>query len=254
MEIHRITRLWGRSTARAVALWAIATAFVALAERPPAIADLLADGATSYAAGDYGGAALAWRSLAGRGDPMAQFNMGLLHETGRGVAAEPSAAAAWYERAARQGVAAAQYNLAVLYQAGRGVPEDAGRALYWLEVAARHAEGVPRIRAVEAAAQLAPLLSEESATAARAEARAFSAREEAWAMPERGRFNLVLSPGQIEDLQRRLAVHGYDSGPLDGVAGEQTRRAVRRYLEDRGIIWPPGKHLTQGLLDLVKGP
>ena len=247
-------RFWWRSTVRAVALGAVAAVFAMLAGRPQAGADPLAAGAASYAAGDYGGAALAWRSLAEQGDPMAQFNMGLLHETGRGAAGESFQAAVWYERAARQGVAAAQYNLAVLYQAGRGVPEDARRALYWLEVAARHAEGRARSRAIEAAAQLVPLLSEESAAAARAEARAFSPREEARAMPAPGKVDLALSAGQIEALQRRLAAQGYDTGPLDGVAGEQTRRAVRRYLEDRGITWPPGEHLTQYLLNLVEKP
>ena len=61
----------------AAALWA--------AGAGPAAADLLEDGAASYEAGDYGEAAKAWLPLAEGGDAMAQFNLGLLHETGRGV-------------------------------------------------------------------------------------------------------------------------------------------------------------------------
>ena len=65
---------------------------------------------------------------------------------------------------------------------------------------------------------------------------------------------LILSESQVEELQRRLAAHGYDPGPLDGVPGEQTRDAVRRYLADRGLTWPEGENLSQRLLDLVRAP
>ena len=65
---------------------------------------------------------------------------------------------------------------------------------------------------------------------------------------------LILSQGQVAEVQRRLAAHGYDPGPADGVPGEQTRDAVRRYLADRGVEWPAGENLSQRLLDLVPAP
>ena len=249
MTSERMKRL--RKRAHATLLLAATVLWAATAG--PAAADLLADGAAAYEAGDYGEAAHAWRPLAEGGDAMAQFNMGLLHETGRGVPEDPAAAAAWYGRAALQGVPAAQYNLAALHQAGRGVPQDAVQALYWLEVAARHGEGAGRDQAADAAAQLAPLLEPADVEAVRALARAFVPRPEDAPLPAAA-TTLILSPGQIETLQRRLAAHGYDPGAPDGIPGAQTRDAVRRYLADRGLAWPEGGHLTQRLLDLVREP
>ena len=71
---------------------------------------------------------------------------------------------------------------------------------------------------------------------------------------EAAAITLILSEGQVEELQRRLAAHGYDPGPEDGIPGEQTRSAVRRYLADRGVEWPEGENLSQRLLDLVRAP
>ena len=230
-----------------------AAALLAAAADPAAATDLLSDGAAAYEAGDYGEAATIWRPLAADGDAMAQFNLGLLHETGRGAVEDPAEAAAWYERAARQGVTLAQYNLARLHQAGRGVPQDVVEALYWLEVAAHHGEGAGRDQALEAAAALAPLLEPAAVEAARARARAFAPSLEE---PPAGAaaITLILSQRQVAELQRRLAAHGYEPGPADGIPGEQTREAVRRYLADRGLALPGGEHLTQRLLDLVRTP
>ena len=220
---------------------------------PVSAADLLGAGAAAYDAGDYGEAAQIWRPLAEEGDAKAQFNLGLLHETGRGVAEDPAQAAAWYERAALQGVTQAQYNLAALHQAGRGVPQDGEEALYWLEVAARHGKGAERSQAADDALKLAEALSPEEAEAARARASAFAPRPED-APVQAGDATLILSERQVETLQRRLSAHGYDAGPADGVPGAQTRGALRRYLADRGLAWPEGQHLTQRLLDLVREP
>ena len=233
----------------AALLWAAATA----GHGPATAADLLTEGATAYEAGNYGEAAQIWRPLAEEGDPKAQFNLGLLHETGRGVTEDPAEAAAWYERAARQGVTQAQLNLAALHQTGRGVAQDPAEALYWLEVAARLGEGAAQEQAANAAAELAPLLEDREAEAAQARASAFApSLEESPIQP--AAVTLILSPSQIEVLQQRLAAHGYNPGPADGIPGEMTRNAARSYLADRGLEWPESEHLTQRLLDLVVEP
>ena len=192
--------------------------------------------------------------LAEGGDAMAQFNLGLLHETGRGVAEDLAQAAAWYERAALQGVTQAQFNLALLHQTGRGVEKDGAQALYWLEVAARHGAGAEQEQAVDAAARLAEILLAEDVDNARARAGEFAARPEGASAPGSGDHPDPLREPGRGAVQRRLAAHGYDPGPLDGVPGEQTRDAVRRYLADRGLTWPEGENLSQRLLDLVRAP
>ena len=244
-------RTLGRAAAGALLL--LAAALLSGAAAGPAAADLLADGATAYEAGDYAAAAEAWRPLAEGGDAKAQFNLGLLYETGRGVAEDTAQAAAWYERAALQGVTQAQFNLALLHQTGRGVEKDGTEALYWLEVAARHGEGAEQAQAADAAARLAEILPAEDVDAARARAAEFA--PSAGEAPVRaGAITLILSESQVAELQRRLAAHGYDPGPADGVPGERTRDAVRRYLADRGLEWPEGENLSQRLLDLVPAP
>lgn len=70
------------------------------------------------------------------GDPNAQFQMGDLFMTGRGVARDPAAAAAWYRAAAQQGHAVAAGNLGVLYANGWGVPQSDAEAVDWFQKAA----------------------------------------------------------------------------------------------------------------------
>ena len=231
----------------------IAAALLSGLAAGPVAADLLGDGAAAYEAGDFAEAAKAWRPLAEGGDAKAQFNLGLLHETGQGVAEDPAEAAAWYERAALQGLTQAQFNLALLHQTGRGVEKDGTEALYWLEVATQQGEGADRAQAADAAARLAEILPAEDVESARARAAEFAPRAEEAPVGEAA-ITLILSEGQVAELQRRLAAHGYDPGPADGVPGEQTRDAVRRYLADRGVEWPEGENLSQRLLDLVPAP
>jgi hypothetical protein len=39
----------------------------------------------------------------------------------------------------------------------------------------------------------------------------------------------------VVEVQRRLARAGYYHGPIDGIMGPQTRRAIRAYERDRGM-------------------
>ncbi len=66
----------------------------------------------------------------------AQFNLGVMYASGRGVARNLAAAARWYEEAANQGVAEAQFNIGTLYALGAGVEKDEVHAAEWLQRAA----------------------------------------------------------------------------------------------------------------------
>ena len=74
--------------------------------------------------------------LALQGNAVAQFNLGVLHDVGRGVWQDHVAAASWYRLAAKQGHAAAQFNLGGLYFEGLGVPKDLVRASVWFTLSA----------------------------------------------------------------------------------------------------------------------
>lgn len=98
--------------------------FVLVATTAPARADFAA-GAAAYDAGDDATAMREWAPLAELGDAGAQFALGTLYESGRGVpAVDLEQAVAWYRAAAAQGQPSAQNNLALLYAAGRGVPRN----------------------------------------------------------------------------------------------------------------------------------
>ena len=115
--------------------------------------------------GDFEIALAEWLPLAEQGNAKAQFNLGLMYQSGKGVKQNDKTAfrllklagkqelvhaqfivgvmyqlgigapisdelaATWYERAAIKGDAKAQYNLGVMYELGVGVPQNHERSL-----------------------------------------------------------------------------------------------------------------------------
>ena len=73
---------------------------------------------------------------ADQGDAEAQFNLGWMYDTGKGVSQDYGEAVQWYRRAADQGHAQAQCNLGVMYYTGEGVPQDDREAVKWFRRAA----------------------------------------------------------------------------------------------------------------------
>lgn len=100
-------------------------------------ADVLADGAQAYNRGEFAEAARLWRPLAQAGDADAQFALGTLYQTGRGVEQSDAKATEWFRRAARHGSIPAQYNLGNAYKHGRGVAPDEAKAFIWWHKAAQ---------------------------------------------------------------------------------------------------------------------
>jgi uncharacterized protein len=101
-----------------------------------AIAAKAADETASPASSDSSGNVQVLEPLALQGNAVAQFNLGVLHDVGRGVWQDYAAAARWYRLAAKQGHAAAQFNLGGLYFEGLGVTRDLVRASVWFTLAA----------------------------------------------------------------------------------------------------------------------
>ena len=63
-----------------------------------------------------------------QGHAAAQFNLGIMYDTGRGVDQDFAVAVGWYRKAADQGFAKAQFNLAQMYRRGEGVERDLAEA------------------------------------------------------------------------------------------------------------------------------
>ena len=88
-----------------------------------------------YAVQDDAEAARLYQLAAEQDHVMAQNNLGVMYEQGRGVERDEALAARWYLKAAQQGLTVAQANLAVLYEEGRGVPTDEQQAAQWYRLA-----------------------------------------------------------------------------------------------------------------------
>jgi hypothetical protein len=83
----------------------------------------------AYQGKDYPAALREARSPAGAADPRASFLLGVMHQAGHGVAADPAQAVVHYEKAAVGGVVGAYSKLAQAYARGAGVARDRDKAL-----------------------------------------------------------------------------------------------------------------------------
>src|SRR3954463_6599029 len=122
---------------RAAIVPALALAFLTVS---PGLSDALADAAAGSAAfekGDYVRAMAEWASAAERGDPDAEFGLGMLYERGDGAVRQSyKEADRWYQKAAEHDHVGAQYRLALIWSAGsEGFPADPAEAYKWILLA-----------------------------------------------------------------------------------------------------------------------
>ena len=94
------------------------------------------DGLDAYKkGGDYNTAFKEIQPLADQGDAIAQYNLGVMYDYGKGVLKDYQQAAKWYRKAADQGNALAQFSLGRMYAYGEGVLKDLTKAKYWTKKA-----------------------------------------------------------------------------------------------------------------------
>jgi len=75
----------------------------------------------------------ALKPLADKGDPNAQFNLGAMYASGRGVQSDPKEAVRLYRLAAAKNHLGAMNNLAYMLKTGSGTAKDEREALKWYE-------------------------------------------------------------------------------------------------------------------------
>lgn len=85
-------------------------------------------------------------ALAAEGDANAQWLLGQPLVMGTLEAADGAQAVRWLTRAAEQGHGLAQRDLGLLYELGRGVDQDAREAYFWYSLASRQESGRARLR------------------------------------------------------------------------------------------------------------
>ena len=118
----------------------VALAVLVLVVAVPSAAQNFDKGTKAYKQADYGTAMREWEPLAVRGDLIAQYNMGVLYDSGLGVPADKARARLWYQKSAEQGYAQAQNNLGRMFYLGDEVPPDYAKAAAYFRQSA--AQGV----------------------------------------------------------------------------------------------------------------
>ncbi len=97
-----------------------------------------------------------------KGDPAAQYKLGVMYGLGLGVAQDYAEALRWYQRAARAGDARSQSNLGFMYGTGRGVPQDYIQAYAWYNVASASGEDSARYNREAVAGRMSPAQIEKA--------------------------------------------------------------------------------------------
>ena len=89
----------------------------------------------------------ALKADAEQGNVTAQFLMGYMYDTGKGVAPQNyTEAVRWYRMAAEQGDAEAQTSLGRMYFTGRGVPKDVVEAAHLFRLAAEQGNATAQFK------------------------------------------------------------------------------------------------------------
>lgn len=83
-------------------------------------------------------------SAADQGSALAQYNLGVMYYSGKGVEQSYSEALLWYFSASAQGNKWAQHNIGFLYENGHGVEQSYPDALYWYKKASSRGIAWPR--------------------------------------------------------------------------------------------------------------
>jgi uncharacterized protein len=105
-----------------------------------ALADSFDDVNSALSEGDYRAAYRGFKRLAQRDHPQAQYQLGMLYLSAKGVEMDVAEGVEWLKRAANGGVYLAANELAQIYLSGRGVAPDEQEAMKWVELATKLAE------------------------------------------------------------------------------------------------------------------
>ncbi len=211
---------------------------------------------------DIDAAATWYRRAADQGNALAMHNLAVLYASGLpGSDPDMSGAAEWFRKAAELGVKDSQVNLGILYSQGVGLPNDLHAAYKWFAVAAAAGD-----REAEAKRDtVANVMGAEQLDAAKAAVADWKPAKvvyganavnlpEAW---QAGKANPATNqdarqlnqPQDISKVQDLLTQLGFDPGPVDGMIGAKTRRAILDFARSQNL--PLSDKIDTALLDAL---
>ncbi len=204
-----------------------------------------------------------FQASAESGDIYGYNNMGYAYQKGLGVESDITRAIDWYEKAAEGGQPNAPINLGFLYRSGApGLEADPRRAAFWFAEAAKggNAWGSVHLAALYRDGLLGdgpdPVLAAKIlARGARldtVEGRIAAQQNYGGAGAEaRSRFAELPTRAVVQAVQEELARAGYDPGPVDGLPGQRTERAIAEFTASRQPPLPADIAPIELLAELV---
>jgi hypothetical protein len=201
---------------------------------------------------DYAVAVKWYRLAAEQGLAPAQYSLGLMYDNGNGVAEDDAVAVKWYRLAAEQGNADAQFNLGTMYSRGKGVAEDYVPAYAWWNLAAAQGDKIASrkkniIRKIMTPTQIAEaqkLCKSLMQRIRRGESTATATRPQ-YTVSQTGPWWAL-----VKNIQKSLAILGYQPGSAGGVSGRRTISAVKA--SQSGLKIAPAGEVAQELLALLQ--
>ena len=191
-------------------------------------------------------AASAWSAAVGlcgseaeQGKVTAMVALATLHESGRGVPADPAAAAEWYRKAAEAGSVPASFQLARMYESGSGVEQSPADALTLYQQAARRGHA-PAMRSLARFYEQGIAVRRDDSEAANWYRRAVAANDVPSLVHLGALYTLGKGVARNESEAARLFTRAAQAGDAEGqyalalayLAGRGVERS-----DSLGVVW-----------------
>lgn len=222
-----------------------------------------------------------YRQAAELGHPGAMYSLGLVRARGLGAEKDTAKAVTWFEKAAELGLARAMYSLGVLYAGSGAVEADTDKAVDFFRRAAEAGHFAAMNKMGMAYVSGSGVETKDFRIAVNWYARA-AKRENlpamynlgvmmsrGWGVPKdneqankwfrraglAGYERALEKLGDLAEIQLMLTNLGFDTGPIDGLMGPQTRETISEFQKKHGIKvdGEPSPELVMALLEAM-GP
>ena len=176
-----------------------------------------------------------------KGNASAMHNLAVLHATGGDNAPDNKEAIKWFEKAAELDVKDSQYNLGILYAQGMGTKLDLEESYKWFALAAQSGDK----DAAEKRDQVGKVLGSERLKQAEGKVALWKPKPldqtansvtipDSWVDENPVQTASVDMKKAVRNIQLILQKNGYDIGTADGLMGDKTRSAIKKFQQANG--------------------
>tara|TARA_B100001057_G_scaffold158674_1_gene159210 strand:- start:4125 stop:4817 length:693 start_codon:yes stop_codon:yes gene_type:complete len=208
--------------------------------------------------------AATWFKLAAvQGLKNAQYILGVLYDTGVGLAKDENQAFLWYHAAANRHHPMAQFNIANFYLERENGKDDFANALRWFELASKNGvdEAAHNVSILSIVDKFSKLKKSDILKLYTREPSKQLKKLSMSSIPyklkngaETQKFEITqkkeIESSLVLSIQKELRLDGFYLGPLDGNLGPNTKAAISAYQLENGLV-ASGKPSIQ-LLDYIK--